>query len=190
MPKVTKEYTEEKKNLIMNVTMDLIKNVPLYQITMRDIINQLQCSQGMIYRYYKNVDEIYVNLMNREIKDIDVTTQFDQCLNNEDDNDTKLYNAIHILGTYILKVQQKIGGKFYYEIAVSYAFDAAKQKELLPKLIFKQNLLYIQNELIKFIEEKIEQEVFSLDIPLDIFASYVGNTIDGISNHSALMSKW
>ena len=80
MPKVTQEYIEEKKNSIMDCTKKLIKDIPLYQLTMRDIIKQIGFSQGLIYRYYEGLDEIFVDLMNRETRDVELVGHIDSIL--------------------------------------------------------------------------------------------------------------
>ncbi|MDO5293942.1 MAG: TetR/AcrR family transcriptional regulator [bacterium] len=189
MPKVTEEYTEEKKNQIMDVAADLIKEIPLYKITMRDVIKRIGYSQGMVYRYYKGVDEIFLDLINREIKEIDVQSKVDQCLQEQMSENEIIRKLFLLLGDYILAVQKKIGGKCYYEILVTYAFDETKQKELLPRLLIKQNLMYIQSHIIQYILKKEEEGVFTLDTPIEQLAVYVGDTIDGISNHAALMGN-
>ena len=64
MPKVTEEYLTGKRNLILECTNEILIEKPLYQITMRDIIKKAGFSQGAIYRYYANIDEIYIDLIN------------------------------------------------------------------------------------------------------------------------------
>lgn len=189
MPKVSHEYTEEKKKIIMDCALQLMQEIPLYQITMRDIIKKVGCSQGSIYRYYKGVDEIYVNLMNREIEDIDIKNEIDRCLRGGRDEKDTLKQAIELLGAYILKVQERVGGKFYFEILANYAFDQKKQIELLPTLVFKQNLEYIRSKIAKYVSDNIERGVFRLAIPFELFITYIGDTIDGISNHAAISGR-
>ncbi|MDO5520647.1 MAG: TetR/AcrR family transcriptional regulator [bacterium] len=189
MPKVTEEYIEEKKNFIMDIAMELMKKIPLYQITMRDFIKRMGCSQGMIYRYYKGVDEIYLDLMNREIAEIDIRNQISCCLQEDIAENEMLRKLFNLLGEYIVSVQQKIGGKFYYELLVTYAFDEKKQKELLPQLLLKQNLMFIQSQIVDYIMEKVETGRLALQLPIEQLAIYVGDTIDGISNHGALIGK-
>ncbi len=186
MPKVTEEYIIEKKNQIMNAAKDLLQEIPLYQITMRDIIRKINSSQGLIYRYYQNVDEIFIDLMNREIEEIEVKSRFDLCMNNSTNPQKTLHELILILGEYILDVQEKIGGKFYYEIAVTYAFDLKKQRELLPKMAFKQILMYMQSALVRYIAQNTENGCFHMHMSLEDLTVYVGSSIDGIGNHSAL----
>lgn len=189
MPKVTVQYIEEKKNIIMDCTRDLMREVPLYQITMSDIIKKVGCSQGMIYRYYQGVDEIYVNLMNRETKDMPFRDKIDEILEKEENHSIKIEQLFQELGNYILDVQDRIGGKFYYELQVTYAFDKKKQKDLLPTLLFKQNLLYFQEKVVEFLLAGREDGIFSSETSIQTIVSYAGSVIDGIGNFAALREE-
>lgn len=186
MPKVSDKYYEEKKNIIMDAALELTREIPLYQITMSDIIRKLKCSQGMIYKYYKSVDEIYIDLMNRETRDIEFVNQIDSILESTESEEYKLESLFQALGGYILAVQEKIGGKFLYEIQVRYAFDEKKQTELLPHLIYKKNMMYFQMATINHLVQGIETGVFGVRRTLENIANYVGTAIDGIINYSAL----
>lgn len=189
MPKVTVQYIEEKKNIIMDCTRELMKEVPLYRITMSDIIKKVGCSQGMIYRYYQGVDEIYVNLMNRETKDIPFRDKIDEILEKEENYSIKIEQLFQELGNYILDVQDRIGGKFYYELQVTYAFDKKKQRDLLPTVLFKQNLLYFQEKVVEFLLAGREDGIFRAETSIQTIVLYAGSVIDGIGNFAALREE-
>ena len=59
MPKVTEEYINNKKNLIIRAAYDLCIRKTVSTVTMQDIINETGLSQGGIYRFYKDIDEIF-----------------------------------------------------------------------------------------------------------------------------------
>lgn len=96
------------------------------------------------------MDEIYVNLMNREIQDINFKDNINQIICKEESASKILAQLFMELANYILLVQEKISGKFYFEILVSYAFDEEKQKKLLSTLLYKQNLVYFQTKVKDF----------------------------------------
>lgn len=58
MPKVNLSYYEERKKYIIDCAMKVLSGKSLEQINMRDIIRETGFSQGTIYNYYKNIDEI------------------------------------------------------------------------------------------------------------------------------------
>ena len=58
MPKVTQEYIENKKKFIVNAAYQVCLRKPVEMVTMMDVIEETGLSQGGIYRFYKDLDEI------------------------------------------------------------------------------------------------------------------------------------
>lgn len=58
MPKVTQEYIDNKKRMIVESCMRVCKRKPVEMVTMTDVIEETGLSQGGIYRFYKDLDEI------------------------------------------------------------------------------------------------------------------------------------
>lgn len=76
MPKVDVSYYEERKNYILECAYHVLKKKSLSELTMRDVIKESGFSQGTIYNYYKNIDEIvsviicrYMHHMRQELSD-------------------------------------------------------------------------------------------------------------------------
>lgn len=192
MPKVSEQYLEDKKNQIMDCAWELMREIPLYRITMRDIIKKLGCSQGLIYRYYQSVDEIYANLMNREIQDMDFKSRIAAILQKEEKPEIIIAQLFQELGKYMIEVQQKLGGKFFYELQVEYAFDEEKKRELLSTLLYKQNMVYFQEQILAYIWEQLQKRVLRLKKPtlsIKKLAVFAGAAIDGIGNYAALTGR-
>lgn len=63
MPKVTEEYIQNKKNKIMNAAYELCLRKTVSTVTMQDIINETGLSQGGIYRFYKDIDDILSDMI-------------------------------------------------------------------------------------------------------------------------------
>lgn len=190
MPKVTEEYFVEKRNAILDCARILVKEMPLYSITMRDLIKHLGFSQGVIYRYYKSIDEIFVDLMNREIADIKVEEHFDEILEKNLSFKECIFQLFEHFGSYVYQVQSAVGGKFYYEIQAAYMFDYEKQKELLPKMIYKNNLDMIQGKMVSYIIAKIEKGDIVLKYSIDSFVEYICAAIDGICDGNAVRMEF
>lgn len=186
MPKVSEEYFVEKRNAILDCAMLLVKEMPLYAITMRNLIKRLGFSQGVIYRYYKSVDEIFIDLMNREIADIEIWEDFDKTLAENISFKKCIVRLFEDFANYVYQVQSVVGGKFYYEIQSAYMFDNEKQKTLLTKLIYKKNLEMIQEKMVTYIVTKIDEGTFRLKYPMESFIEYICSGIDGICDGNAV----
>lgn len=63
MPKVTQEYIDNKKKRIVDAALAVCKTKTLSSLTMQDIITQSGLSQGGIYHFYRNIDEILTDLL-------------------------------------------------------------------------------------------------------------------------------
>ena len=63
MPKVTEEYIQKKKKMIIDAAYDLCIEKTVSTVTMQDIINRTGLSQGGIYRFYKDIDEIFRDML-------------------------------------------------------------------------------------------------------------------------------
>lgn len=75
MPKVNDSYYEERKSYILECACRVLKNRPMNELTMRDVIRESGFGQGTIYNYYKNIEEIrsviiyrYMTDMKRELE--------------------------------------------------------------------------------------------------------------------------
>lgn len=58
MPKVSDEYFEKKRRMITDAAYRVCLRKPIMMVTMQDVIEETGLSQGGIYRFYKNLDEI------------------------------------------------------------------------------------------------------------------------------------
>lgn len=65
MSRVSKEYYEIKKASIIDAALEVCKRKTVSSVTMQDIIDEAGISQGGIYRYYKNIDEVLTDLLSR-----------------------------------------------------------------------------------------------------------------------------
>ncbi|WP_432633528.1 TetR/AcrR family transcriptional regulator [Brachyspira sp.] len=64
MPKVSKEYFENKRKIILDAALKVFSKKPSYSVSMKDIIKESKLSQGGVYKYYSNIDDIIISLIN------------------------------------------------------------------------------------------------------------------------------
>lgn len=63
MPKVSEEYYEKKRKEIVDAAYRVCTRKPITSIEMKDIIAETGFSHGVIYRYYKDLDEVLKDLV-------------------------------------------------------------------------------------------------------------------------------
>ena len=80
MPKVTEEYIINKKKMITDTAYELCLEKTVSTVTMQDIINRTGVSQGGIYRFYHDIDEIFGDMLAELRKKITIKEELDEIL--------------------------------------------------------------------------------------------------------------
>ena len=181
MPKVTDEYLSGKRNFILECTEEVLNEKPLYLITMRDIIKQAGFSQGVIYRYYSSIDEIYVDFINRYTADTDLEQRLNTILTSDQPETTVIFEYFEVMGEYIADLLNSPAGKPIFELLILYSSDHKRRNEVFPKLRFKQNLEYLQNKIVQYALINMEKGVFRFKVPFHSLMSFVSVFIDGVA---------
>ena len=65
MPKVTQEYIEKKKEMIVEAAYNVCLRKPVETVTISDVIAETGMSMGAIYRYYEGLDEILADMVKK-----------------------------------------------------------------------------------------------------------------------------
>ena len=84
MPKVTEEYIAEKKQKITDAAYTLCLQKTVSTVTMQDIINETGFSQGGIYLFYKDIDEIFSDMILSLRKRVNIKEKIDAVLDRKD----------------------------------------------------------------------------------------------------------
>lgn len=188
MPKVTEEYLESRRNFILECASKVIREKPLYQMTMRDIIKETKLSQGAIYRYYSSLEEIYIAIANRKTPIGIVEKQMDEVDYLREEPATFILKGFRIMAEYIMLLQETIGGKMYFELLVLHAQNIKETEDLIDKMNFKQSFNYIQSRLMGYIFEHIERGDFKPIIPTKNLMDFIAVAMDGILDDTAISS--
>jgi AcrR family transcriptional regulator len=189
MPKVIGEYIADKKNFIIECTGRVLAEKPLYLITMRDIIKKAGFSQGVIYRYYPSLDEIYVDYINQFTANNHLEEKIDALLCSEQSEKVILAKCFIAMGEYIEEVLTSVVGKTLFELIVLYAYDSNKRAALFPKLKFHQCLGYARQKIVEYSLFNIENGVFKPQIPVHSLVLFVSSFIDGIAQSAAIQTE-
>ena len=148
---------------------------------MRDIIKKAGFSQGVIYRYYANLDEIYVDFINKHTTCYLLEQRIDTLLSSERPERIILAECLISIGEYIAELLQSVVGKTFFELLVLYSGDFEKRTAIFPKLKFKQSLEYAQNRTVEYAMSNVEKGVFRPQIPVQSILLFVSVFIDGIA---------
>ena len=85
MPKVTEEYIAGKKKRITDAAYALCLQKTVSTVTMQDIIDRTGFSQGGIYRFYKDIDEIFADMIRQMRERVSIKGKIDEILEQKDE---------------------------------------------------------------------------------------------------------
>ena len=78
MPKVSEEYILNKKKMITEAAYELCLEKTVSTVTMQDIINRTGLSQGGIYRFYRDIDEVFADMLMAMREKVSVKAKVDE----------------------------------------------------------------------------------------------------------------
>ncbi|MFJ7913941.1 MULTISPECIES: TetR/AcrR family transcriptional regulator [unclassified Lysinibacillus] len=179
MPKVSHEYVQEKKNSILEAAIAVCKVKPLYEITMRDIIKASGVSQGGIYRYYSDLDEILIEVINQVNVNADYKHIIDEVTYTSDSPTKTIIKLFNFLGEY-MKENVSTVGKIQFELTILCANNPDREKKILSGIYENESGQYFTQQIFHSIHEGISSGCFQLEISIDDLSTFIMTSIDGI----------
>ncbi|HEX3029675.1 MAG TPA: TetR/AcrR family transcriptional regulator [Clostridia bacterium] len=179
MPKVKPDYFEQKRDIILNAAFNVCKRKPLYQVTMKDIIRETGISQGGIYRYYKSIDEILVEVINRSTLDIDYIQLINDLIMNSKTSKDSVQSLFGFLAEYINNNTTTLG-KFHFEIIELIAYEPNRIKTISAQNMHVNTTQHFIKRLFEVIQRGISSEEFMPTLPLNDILGFISTSIDGI----------
>lgn len=174
MPKVKESYTEEKKEFILHCTKEALKEKAFNQLTMRDVIRKTGFSQGTIYQYYKNLDEIlnvlicrYMYRMKEEIEScLEKETEFNRCYEAVCNCMVSLYNESPVLFETIMG-------------EVSYSKENSEGKDLEKDVLYEIYLVgeELNEMIIRILKKGMESGIVESGLNLHVTVFYMWSSI-------------
>jgi len=179
MPKVTEEYIRRKRTEILDAAYTVFQKKPLYEINMLDVITQAGLSKGGIYRYYKDIDYVIVELINREVGKFDFKREIDEVLAREKILFNRIESLINLLGKHINESSRSIG-KIQFELTVLQANHPERAQKIVEELEEHTNGQYLITALFDMLEEGIAEDIFTPQMSLTDIFNHIHITIEGL----------
>lgn len=182
MPKVDEEYFENKRRIILNAAMRVFQRKPAYSVTMKDIVNESGLSQGGVYKYYSNIDEIVVALLNTITVPVKPKELLDKYSNDPEKAIFELFNAFR----KFFFITAKEFGKIMFELQPMF-FNNMERLKILKDNINKDIILnYWFGELLIFIDKKIDEKYFTPVLKAHDIYMQIIVAVGGIGNELIL----
>ena len=179
MPKVDAVYFENKRGLILNAAFDVCMEKPVSSVTMTDIIKKAGISQGGLYKYYANIDEIFVALANRMNADSTVVADVDLIVNSGQPPEVVIAGICDIAAR---KMRDTITGygKISYELDGMYTAYPEREEYYRKNVIEVSDYDYLVAKLFAFIEQNVEAAYLKPVVPLHDILMFIIASFDGI----------
>lgn len=104
MPKVTQEYLDKKKKMIVDAAYQVCLKKPVEMVTISDVIAGTGMSMGAIYRYYDGLDEILADMLKKLRKEYDYYERIEKLSQEKDLSFEEItYRACDIIGDVMEK---------------------------------------------------------------------------------------
>lgn len=188
MPKVKPEHAERKKVEIVDAAKRVCSKKPVYEVAMRDIVIESGMSQGGVYKYFANIDEVFVAILNQETLTLSIKEGADAIFQSQSEPVEKLDQFLCIIGQHIVASIKEFGS-IYYELVSLYSKDPARFETVKDQLNEVSNLQYLQKSFAAFLVEQIETGTFKTTMHKEEVLTLIEVYMTGLIHHPDLTSK-
>jgi hypothetical protein len=189
MPKVNDDYLSQKRSLFLEAAYRVCMSKPMHTVSMREIITESGLSQGNIYRYFSNLDDVLIALINQKSTVYDVKELIDTAVSSNSIPERVVSEIILIWDKAILDNLLGVG-KIYYEICTAYISDKERLNQFHSKLLFASNESYIWEAMYGYIEQRILEGYFKPKLPEDGILGFHQTSLDGITRDLILYNHY
>lgn len=181
MPKVTAAYIESKKNMIVCAAYDLCLKKTVSTVTMQDIIDATGLSQGGIYRFYKDIDEIFRDMLIYNRKRVTIKPQLDGIFADTESEDIKrvLHKIFDLLADFMTSELMGIV-KINFELSVLSMNAPLRVEKILGEIEGTGNFEYLFMRVSQYLEQCIISGAVIPRISLEELLTYLSTTYNGI----------
>ena len=175
MPKVSEEYFENKKKLITDATYNVCLRKPVGMVTMTDVIEETGLSQGGIYRFYKNLDEILSDMITRMRVDYNIVDSFEEVT----------YKVCDILADVMEKHLMDIQ-KINFDLTVLAINEPERAEAIIKGTKGRGNFEYLASVLMPMLVEACQKNKLKPVAEPEDILKYISATYTGIEMSSIL----
>jgi len=173
------DYFEQKRKQILDAAFAVCMRKPMHEVSMRDIISEVQFSQGNIYRYYSNLDEILIDLINARSVFYDAKTEIDTAISSDQTPERVLGVLFEVWEKAILENILGVG-KIFYEMCAVYVNDPERLMNFVSKSGTARDEAYLKEQGFSFVMQKIIEGYFQPKLPIEDIFNFLGTSFDGM----------
>ena len=181
MPKVSQEYFENKKRFIVDAAYQVCLKKPAQMVTMMDVIEQTGLSQGGIYRFYKDLDEILSDMITHMRSDYNFIDPLTKIFN--EDLDQTFEDAVkkvcgvlaETMEEHLLDIQ-----KINFDLTVLAINDPERAQKIIGNIKGRGNFEYLEKVALPLLNEAaVKHDLKPKGSPKELF-DFISSAYAGI----------
>lgn len=181
MPKVTEEYIQNKKNMIVRTAYDLCLKKTVSTVTMQDIIDATGLSQGGIYRFYRDIDEIFKDMLIDNRERVTIKGQVDEIFANAETAEPKviLHQLFDLLTDFVTRELMGIV-KINFELSVLSMNAPKRVEKILGEIDGTGNFEYLFRQTTQYLQQHITSGRLAPRVSFEELITYLTTAYNGI----------
>lgn len=179
MPKVKEGYYQEKKDKLLDIALQICNHKPAYDVKMSDIISESGMSQGGVYKYFSDIDEVFSALINRANAQKNYIEQIDAIVERKDLPETILLNLFSFSEQYFSDMLISYN-KILFELGTFFAHDPERRDKITKNVESITVFEYLTQKMYALVSEQTELGYFTPILPLKDVVAFICAAFDGI----------
>ena len=188
MPKVNEEYIAEKKKSIVDAAIRVCQSKPVYAVTLRDVVKECGISQGGLYHYFKDIDEIFAEILNRCFLENKIAESNYKIFESNMPLHEIIIASFAVMGQLIDDTVNQYG-RLIYELNSIYLNEVERGLKVLNLIQNHNDVEVFFDKIFSLIEAHIKRGNFELAVPIEDLKILVIVAIQGIQQSVTFSQK-
>ena len=181
MPKVTEEYIQNKKKMIIDAAYALCLRQTVSTVTMQDIINETGLSQGGIYRFFKDIDDIFSNMILFLRQKESIKEKVDEILAQADTlPPSEITTLIFDMLADFMKRELMGIEKIDFELSILAMNDPDRVDKILKNIPDTGNMEYLTKRTMEYFMEQASAGRIQPRVTVEELLSFISSAYTGI----------
>lgn len=181
MPKVTEEYIINKKKMITNAAYELCLEKTVSTVTMQDIIDRTGLSQGGIYRFYKDIDDILSDMIRHMRERVSIKDKIDDILSQKDRlSPSEITNRLFEMLAEFMNSELMGIEKIDFELSVLAMNMPKRMVKIMKNIPEVGNMEYLTISTMEYFKEQVERGRIHPRVSAEELLAFISSAYGGI----------